>query len=177
MNIAQFEKTVKTNKRPLVIDLWAPWCGPCKAMNPLLEQVKTNYNGKVDVMKINSDESQALLSNLKVTGIPTLLAYVNGQQVYRRTGMHSTTALNDLFEQLSQGKQNVQVSTLNPLSRIFRAVIGMGLVIAGFSVNPAWLFYVAGGLVLFSSFYDRCPIYKAVKAKLTELFKKERRNS
>jgi thioredoxin 1 len=131
MNVAQFEKTVKTNKHPLVIDLWAPWCGPCKAMNPLLEQVKSAYTGKVDVMKINSDESQALLSKLNVVGIPTLLAYVDGKQVYRKTGMHTSAALNDLFKQLSEGKQELQVSTLTPVSRIFRVLLGVGCSLPG----------------------------------------------
>ncbi len=176
MNIAQFEKTVQSNKRPLVIDLWAPWCGPCKAMNPLLEQAKSNYSGKVDVLKINSDESQALLSKLNVVGIPTLLAYVDGKQVYRKTGLHTASALNDLFKQLSEGKQELQVSTLSPASRIFRALIGVGLIVAGYYSSLSWLFYAAGAVIVFSSFYDRCPIYKAVKSKLDSLFKKEARN-
>lgn len=172
MNVALFEKTIHSSKKPLVIDLWAPWCGPCKAMNPLLEEVKKTYSGKVDVMKINSDESQALLQKLNVVGIPTLLAYVDGKQVYRKTGMHTSAALNGLFSQLAEGKQEVQVSTVTPIARIFRVLIGIGLVIAGYYSTISWLFYVAGAIVIFSSFYDRCPIYKAVKTKLSSLFKK-----
>ncbi len=176
MNVTQFQTTIKTHKKPLVIDLWAPWCGPCKAMNPLLEQAKTNYAGKVDVMKINSDESQALLSKLNVVGIPTLLAYVDGKQVYRKTGMHNAAALNDLFEQLSQGKLDVQVSNMSPLGRIFRVLLGVGLIVGGYYSSIPWLFYIGGGVAIFSSFHDRCPIYKAVKAKLSSLFKKEATN-
>lgn len=172
MNVALFEKTIHSSKKPLVIDLWAPWCGPCKAMNPLLEEVKKTYAGKVDVMKINSDESQDLLTKLNVVGIPTLLAYVDGKQVYRKTGMHSSSALNGLFSQLAEGKQEVQVSTLTPFARIFRALLGVALVIAGYYSSISWLFYIAGAIVVFSSFYDRCPIYKAVKAKLRSWFKK-----
>jgi len=172
MNVALFEKTIQSSKKPLVIDLWAPWCGPCKAMNPLLEEVKKTYAGKVDVMKINSDESQDLLAKLNVVGIPTLLAYVEGKQVYRKTGMHSSAALNGLFSQLAEGKQDLQVSTLTPFARIFRALLGVGLVVAGYYTSISWLFYIAGAVVIFSSFYDRCPIYKAVKAKLSTLFNK-----
>jgi len=170
MNVLQFEKIVAESKLPLVVDLWAPWCGPCKAMDPILAQAKTNFNGKVEVLKINSDDSQELLQKLGVVGIPTLLAYVNGKQVYRKTGMQSSAALNAMFEQLAEGKIEVQVSGLGSLQRILRLAIGTILVIFGFNASPAWVFFLLGGIVTFSAFYDRCPIYKAVTAKLKTLF-------
>jgi thioredoxin len=176
MNIIEFEKVATKSKIPLVIDLWAPWCGPCKALDPILAQVKIKFKGQVDVLKINADESTALLQKLGVTGIPTMLAYVNGKQVYRKTGLQSAPAIETLFKQLAEGKSEIKSSGLAPVARILRVIISSVLIVIGFYSSTSWLFYILGGVVLFSAFYDRCPIYKMVSAKIKTLFQKPARN-
>jgi len=64
MKKLEFERKIRNNPRPIIVDLWAPWCTPCKAMAPAFKQVSQNYNGKVDVLKINADESPDVLKAL-----------------------------------------------------------------------------------------------------------------
>ena len=60
-----FEK-LKQNPRPVVVDLWAPWCGPCKVIKPTMEKLAREYQGRVDIWEINADDSQELLRHLKI---------------------------------------------------------------------------------------------------------------
>ena len=76
---AFFEK-LKQNPRPVVVDLWAPWCGPCKMVKPILEKLAQEYTGRVDLWQINADDNQDLLRELKVYGIPTLIVYRDGKE-------------------------------------------------------------------------------------------------
>ena len=69
-----FEK-LKQNPRPVVVDLWAPWCGPCKVIKPTMAKLAQEYQGRVDVWEINDDNCQGLLCQLKVYGVPTLIGY------------------------------------------------------------------------------------------------------
>ncbi|HNB54097.1 MAG TPA: thioredoxin family protein, partial [Anaerolineales bacterium] len=71
----EFFDKLKTNPRPVVVDLWAPWCMPCRAMAPLVKKMEKQYDGQVDVWKINADDSQDLLRALRVFGIPTMILY------------------------------------------------------------------------------------------------------
>lgn len=176
MNVTQFEKSTSENKLPLVVDLWAPWCGPCKTLDPILAQAKEKYAGKVDVLKVNADESTELLQKLGVLGIPTVLAYVNGKQVFRKTGLQSVSAIGALFEQLAQGKSEIKSAGLAPLDRMIRFVVGTILIVAGFYTATSWVLLALGGIVLFTAFYDRCPIYKAVSARIKTMFHKTTRN-
>ena len=77
---AFFEK-LKQNPRPVVVDLWAPWCGPCKMIKPILEKLAKEYEGRVDLWQINADDNQNLLRELKVYSIPTLIVYHDGKEI------------------------------------------------------------------------------------------------
>ena len=70
-----------SRKLPVIVDFWAPWCGPCKQLGPLLEKVVKQANGKVRMVKINVDENQQLAGQLRVQSIPAVFAFVNGQPV------------------------------------------------------------------------------------------------
>jgi len=74
-----FEQEVLKSDLPVVIDLWAPWCGPCKALTPILESVATDYEGKVKVVKLNIDDSPAIAAQYQVMSIPTLLFFKDGK--------------------------------------------------------------------------------------------------
>jgi len=70
-----------SRKQPVIVDFWAPWCGPCKQLGPMLEKVVKQANGKVRMVKINVDENQQLAGQLRIQSIPAVFAFVNGQPV------------------------------------------------------------------------------------------------
>ena len=74
-----FEQEVLKSDIPVVIDLWAPWCGPCKALTPILESVAAEYDGKIKAVKLNIDESPAIAAQYQVMSIPTLLFFKDGK--------------------------------------------------------------------------------------------------
>jgi thioredoxin len=161
-----FEK-LKQSPNPVVVDFWAPWCGPCKMVKPTLEKLSQEYEGRVDFWEINADENQDLLRTLKIYGIPTLVAYENGSETVRYVGAKPANVLKSLFESLSTGQapEPNQVSTRD---RLIRLIIGTTILGMGWNLHYNWLLLIVGGALMFSAVYDRCPIWKAI----TTQFKK-----
>ena len=83
---AVFEETVLRSSIPVVVDFWAPWCGPCRMVAPILEEIATEYDGKLIVAKVNTDDNPEWAMRYGVQGIPTLLYVVNGKVVDRQVG-------------------------------------------------------------------------------------------
>ncbi len=79
VNANSFEQEIIKSDLPVIVDLWAPWCGPCKALHPVIESVATDYDGKVKVVKVNIDESPTIASEYQVMSIPTLLFFKDGK--------------------------------------------------------------------------------------------------
>jgi len=83
---AAFEKTVLQSTLPVIVDFWAPWCGPCKMVAPTLEKLAREYAGKLVVAKVNTDENPEWAGRYGVQGIPTMLFVVNGKIAHRQVG-------------------------------------------------------------------------------------------
>jgi len=83
---ASFGAAIDAGTKPVVVDLWAPWCGPCRVISPQLERLAEELRGRIKVVKVNVDENPGLSSRLGVQGIPTLLLAKAGEVVDRRVG-------------------------------------------------------------------------------------------
>jgi thioredoxin len=94
----EFDAVVLADSRPVLVDFWAEWCAPCKALAPTLEKVSQNFDGKISIVKLNVDEQPAVRDRFAVRGIPTLILINNGQEVARITGNQSTTKLSGFLD-------------------------------------------------------------------------------
>jgi thioredoxin 1 len=88
-----FDSKVKNAQQPVLVDFFADWCGPCKIVAPVIEQLAKDFAGKAAVYKINTDNAQALATSLGIRGIPTLIFFKGGQEVNRVVGVTSAENL------------------------------------------------------------------------------------
>lgn len=100
LNKDNFEKEVLKSDIPVVVDFYADWCGPCKMLAPVLEDVAKMYEGKVKVCKINVDNEMELAEKYEIVAIPTLICFKNGNVEYVSSGFLDKNGLTNMFEKL-----------------------------------------------------------------------------
>ena len=93
-----FEEEVSSSETPVLVDYWATWCGPCKMVGPIVEEIATEFEGKLKVGKLDVDNNQASAAEQNVMSIPTLLIFKEGQVVAQQVGALSKTQLTEFIE-------------------------------------------------------------------------------
>ena len=89
----KFEEQVLKNEKPVLVDFWAEWCGPCKQIGPILEEISGDYEGKLTIAKVNIDENPITPTNFGVRGIPTLLLFKNSELISTKVGAFPKSTL------------------------------------------------------------------------------------
>ncbi|HEX2697644.1 MAG TPA: thioredoxin [Anaerolineales bacterium] len=97
-----FEQSVLQSSIPVIVDFWAPWCGPCKMVAPILEKLAKEYAGKLVVAKVNTDENPEWAGKYGVQGIPTMLFVSGGKIVHRQVGALPERMLRDVVTQFME---------------------------------------------------------------------------
>ncbi len=167
MATSNFLDRVRAAARPVVVEVWAPWCGPCRSMAPALDRISHAYAGRVELLKLNADDDPQAVRALDVLGVPTLLVFRQGREVARRTGAQSADGLTALFDAaLSEDPNPIVAPTRS--ERVLRLAAAALLAGMGLASGPAWFLVGAGALVAFSAVYDRCPIWRALWPRLAQ---------
>jgi thioredoxin 1 len=107
VNDAAFEKVVLKSSLPVVVDFWAPWCGPCKMVAPILDKIAGDHAGKLLIAKVNTDENPEWATHFGVQGIPTMLFINDGKIVHEQVGALPEPMLRDLMNKFLEVTQSV----------------------------------------------------------------------
>ncbi len=93
INDSNFEEEVKNSTIPVLVDFWAPWCGPCRKLSPVVDELSEEFDGKIKVGKVNTDENLKITQEFSISGIPCVLIFKDGQAVERLVGLMQKTQI------------------------------------------------------------------------------------
>jgi thioredoxin 1 len=100
---ANFDQEVLKSSQPVLVDFWAPWCGPCKMIAPIVSELSTEYAGKLKVGKLNTDDNQGVAARYGVMSIPTVMIFKNGEMVARIVGAQPKQAFTGKIDSVLAG--------------------------------------------------------------------------
>ena len=100
LTATNFDKFITRNELPVLVDFWAPWCGPCRMLGPVIEEMANDYAGKVKVCKLNTDEAQDTAAKYNISAIPTILIFKGGKVVNELVGMQKKEELKKILDVL-----------------------------------------------------------------------------
>jgi thioredoxin 1 len=100
-----FEAQVLQADKPVLVDFWAPWCGPCKAIGPVVEKLAQNYADKILFAKCNADDSQEITAKYGIKSVPTLMFFKNGNVYDKITGMTNQAKIEEVLKKILAGEQ------------------------------------------------------------------------
>lgn len=103
-DLKNWESSVINSKIPVFVDFWAEWCGPCRMIGPIVEELSTEYDGKINFVKVNVDESNELASKYNIFSIPTLLIFNNGKLIDQQVGAASKESYKNMINRILENK-------------------------------------------------------------------------
>lgn len=95
-----FDEVVMKSDKPVIVDFWATWCGPCRMVGPIMEELANDYDGRVQVTKVNVDDQGELAAKFKIMSIPTVLAFKNGELTDKVVGARSKEEFSEIIDKL-----------------------------------------------------------------------------
>ena len=100
---ASFDTEVVKSEKPVLVDFWAPWCGPCRMLSPLVDELSKEYEGKVKVGKLNTDDNPQVATRYRISAIPTLLFFKSGKVADQLVGVHPKPEIKKRLDALLVG--------------------------------------------------------------------------
>jgi thioredoxin 1 len=97
INETNFEKEVLSSDKPVLVDFWASWCGPCKMLSPVIDELASEYNGKAKVFKVNTEENMSLSTKFQIMSIPCLILFKNGEVLNKIVGFRPKSDIEKLI--------------------------------------------------------------------------------
>lgn len=94
---SSFETDVLQSTLPVLVDYWAEWCGPCRMLSPILEEIAKDYEGKIKILKLDVDQNPTTAAKFGIRGIPTLMLYKNGKMIASKSGFLSKAQLSEFI--------------------------------------------------------------------------------
>jgi thioredoxin 1 len=157
---------------PMIVEFWAPWCGPCKMMAPALKKVEEEYKDRVILIRVNADENQSVLKDFNVMGIPTVIVLKNGEISARHSGLLDRSQLNILFSAAAAGSEIIIPPTTS--QRAMRVLIGLAFAAFAWFWGNGLILYPLAAVMVFSAIYDRCPVFRMLYPRVKSLFSRKK---